>query len=62
LKTITDARGGVTRFGYDLRNRPISKTYPDGSAETWGHDAVGNPVSRGALGTDVRRRMRCSSG
>ena len=45
-KAITDARGSVTRFGYDLRNRRISKTYPDGSAETWGHDAVGNPVSR----------------
>ncbi len=46
LVAITDARGSVTRFGYDLRNRRISKTYPDGSAETWGHDAVGNPVSR----------------
>jgi YD repeat-containing protein len=63
-KTITDARGGVTRFGYDLRNRRISKTYPDGSAETWGDDAVGNPVSRrtpsGKLATslyDNRNRL-----
>ncbi len=64
MKAITDARGGVTRCGYDLCNRRISKTYPDGSAETWGHDAVGNPVSRrtpsGKLATslyDNRHRL-----
>ena len=44
MKTITDARGGVTRFDYDLRNRRISKTYPDGSAETWRADRDSIPI------------------
>ncbi len=39
---MTDPRGNVTGFTFDLLNRRTRKTYADGSHHDWTYDAVGN--------------------
>jgi len=42
---MTDARSNTYTYSYDLLNRCTSLHYPDGSAESYGYDAVGNMIS-----------------
>ena len=41
LKTYTDRKGQVTRFGYDAAGRPSTTTYPGGATVTPTYDAIG---------------------
>jgi RHS repeat-associated protein len=48
--TTTDAKGVVTTHTYDALNRPLTRTYNDGTpAVTNTYDAVGVPYSKGQL-------------
>ncbi len=38
LESIVDPRGSTTSWTYDLQSRPILKTYPDRSTETYGYE------------------------
>jgi RHS repeat-associated protein len=42
LLSVTDARGNVTRYGYDDRGNPSRITYPDESFRKASYDPVGN--------------------
>ena len=42
LAGIRDANGNATRYAYSGSGNLLSVTYPDGSLESWGYDALGN--------------------
>jgi RHS repeat-associated protein len=42
---FADARGNLTRYGYDAAGNRTGTTYPDGSVERLVYDALGNPTS-----------------
>lgn len=45
LDTLIDAKGNVTRYGYDANGSLTSITYADGSIERWVYDGQGNRTS-----------------
>ncbi len=45
LATLVDAKGNMTRYGYEPDNDLASITYADNSSERWGYDALGNRLS-----------------
>ena len=42
LLSVTDARGSVTRYTYDVMDRLESRTDPLGRSESYEYDAAGN--------------------
>lgn len=53
LKTKTDARGKVTTYGYDVRDRLTSISYPTGTATTLEYDGGTTPYA-GAKGEHTK--------
>jgi YD repeat-containing protein len=52
LTSFSDARGNVTKYGYNTKGDLVAITYPDGSRETTAYDSLGNIIE------SVNRRRR----
>lgn len=46
LRRMIDPMGRVTRWDEDIQGRPTSKTYPDGSKETYAYEATNSRLAR----------------